>query len=182
MIRESCNDFVFDWNVKCLAITLMRFLITLVLLVEFVSGFDFSKLLNRIHQATIHFDEQSEEVANKEDNELRSIEAKEHEVDRQVEEISQKYHLPISDISSSSLLEKGKRMRFHRVTPRIDEFDTDAKILRQTELNREKAEKHFLDVEKEISELPEKLIKQQAKDRLQGPSDEDSTDDSTQDD
>jgi hypothetical protein len=68
------------------------------------------------------------------------------------------------------------------VTPRIDEFDTDAKILRQTELNREKAEKHFLDVEKEISELPEKLIKQQAKDRLQGPSDEDSTDDSTQDD
>ena len=160
----------------------MRFSITLILLVELVSGFDFSKLLNRIHQATIHFDQQSEEVANKEDNELRSIEAKEHEVDRQIDEIAQKYHFPTSDVSESSLLEKSKRMRFHRVTPRIDELDSDAKILRQTEFNREKAEKHFLEVEKEISELPEKLIKTQAKDRLQVSLDDNSTDESAQDD
>jgi len=145
-----------------------------IFLIDLAAGFDFSKLLNRIHQATIRFDQQSEAVTNKEENELRGIEAKEHEVDRSVEDIRRKYHLQ----DPFSLLEKVRRLRFHKVVPRTEEFDSDAKILRQTEVNREKAEKHFLDVEKEIAQLPEKLMKskERAKDQFEVPLDDDSDD------
>lgn len=138
-------------------------------LVDIGSAFDFSKLLNRIHQATIHFDQQSESVTNKEENELRSIEAKEKEVDRSVEEIRRKYHLKDDPYS---LLEEGRRLKFRKVAPRTEEFETDAKILRETEINREKAEKHFLDVEKEISELPQKLMHKEVMEAAENDSDD----------
>lgn len=120
------------------------------------ANYDFSGLMNRIQKSTFDFDRRIEDTKNSEDSTIRSIELQERNVDRQLDAIREKFHL--RPASSTSLLEK-KRLR--KNNHRRSEAD-DAEIIRDTELDREKAVEQLLRVEEDIGHMPERLFRKDA--------------------
>jgi hypothetical protein len=151
----------------------MRVLLALSL--GIASGdFEFTDLLGRIQQTTLKFDQQAEDVKNREINEIHNIEMRERDVDRELQADIEKYHW---NIPSASFLQK-RRVQKNRVKSKPVSINQDVIALEQTEKQRELAEKNFLKVEKEIAELPDKLMrtKERQQSRLEVPLDDDDDD------
>jgi hypothetical protein len=136
----------------------------------------FSDLLGRIQQTTLKFDQQAEDVKNREQEEIRNIEMRERDIDRAFNAEVEKFHwkLPLA----SSFLEK-RRPKKHSVKAKPIAVDENLRVLEETEKQRELAEKNFLAVEKDIASLPEKLLrtKERKKNKLSVPLDDDDSSD-----
>jgi hypothetical protein len=123
-----------------------------------VASYDFSGLLNKIQLSTLNFDKQVEDAKNSEDGTIHTIELQERNLDRQLDSIREKFHLRPA---ASSLLEKRRRKKpHHRHVERVAAVvtDNDEQLIQDAELKREKAAENVLAVEKEISELPQRLF------------------------
>lgn len=123
------------------------------------------------------FDQQAEDVKNREQDEIRNIEMRERDIDRAFAAEAEKFHWKLP---SSSFLETRRRNAKHRVKPKPVTVDDSVEVLQKTERERELAQKNFIAVEKQIAELPDKLLrtKERQKSKLSVPlDDEDSSDD-----
>lgn len=121
-----------------------------------VASYDFSGLLNKIQLSTLNFDKQVEDAKNSEDGTIHSIELQERNLDRQLDSIREKFHLRPA---ASSLLEKRRRKKPRHVEQvSAVVTDNDEQLIQDAELKREKAAENVLAVEKEISELPQRLF------------------------
>lgn len=124
--------------------------------------FDFHNLLGRIQQTTLKFDQQVEDIKNREQDEIRNIELRERALDRALETDMEKYHWKRPE-TSSFLESKLRRHKKHRkVEAHPITLENDVQALEETEEQRQVAEKEFLKVEKDIAELPEKLLHKSA--------------------
>jgi hypothetical protein len=145
-----------------LAIILMKsfFLLGLVTL---VNGFDFTGLLSKIRKATLNYDHEAAEKVNKEEDQLSKIELKETAIDRQLADVIQRYHLEKKP-RAFSLLEKRNRHRHSQTVtvPELQPLEEDVRIMEKTEINREKAQKEFLETEQKMVDLPETLTHRKA--------------------
>ena len=140
------------------------------------ANFDFSNLVGKIQQTTLNFDQQVEDIKNREQDEIRNIELRERDLDRTLEQNAEKFHWKLSP--SQSFLESKRRYKKHRVEVKPISTGADTHILEETEKQREIAEKNFLQVEKQIAELPEKLLHkaERQKAQLDVPLDDDGDD------
>lgn len=120
------------------------------------ANWDFSNLLGKIQQTTLNFDQQVEDIKNREQDEIRNIELRERDLDRSLEQNAEKFHWKLSP--SQSFLESKRRYKKRRVEVKPISAGTNTHILEETEKQREMAEKNFLQVEKQIAELPDKLL------------------------
>ena len=137
----------------------MRFLSAGVLLClgSSVAGWDFTNLLGRIRHTTLDYDHQAATLVNQEENDINSIQLRENKVDRELADIIEKFHLK-KDSGLFSLLQKRRHHKSHKIVPHGETpIEADMKILDKTEKNRERAEAEFLDTERKIADLPEKL-------------------------
>lgn len=137
----------------------MRFLSVgaLVCLASSVAGWDFTNLLGRIRHTTLDYDHQAATLVNQEENDINSIQLREDKVDRELADIIEKFDLK-KDSGPFSLLQKRRHHKSHKIVAHGETpIEADMKILDQTEKNRERAEAEFLDTERKIADLPEKL-------------------------
>ena len=117
--------------------------------------FNFNDLMGRVQQATLKFDRQAEDIKNREEDEIRNIEMREKDADRSLEANIEKFHW---QRSNPSFLERRSHHKKLHVKARPVTADVDMRILEETEKQRELAEKNFLKVEREIADLPDKLL------------------------
>ncbi len=162
---------MFFYNIIAQLLIIIMRLLWISLAVPSFGLFNFNDLLGRIHQATLKFEQQADDVKNREEDELRNIEMRERDVDRALAADAEKFHWKQDP---QSLLER-KRYKKLRVKPKPIAADEDIHILEETEKQRELAEKNFLEVEKEIAELPDNLLgtSERRKKNLDVPLDED---------
>ncbi len=145
------------------------FLRTVFVLPLVVMGnFDFSGLLNKIQKSTFDFDRRVEDAKNSEESSIRSIELQERNVDRELQGIREKLGLKASTGTNPSLsfLETRRRHKKHHSDAAATSGSlvaSDEDMIRESELNREKAVEEVVRVEDEIGQMPEQLFHTQEK-------------------
>lgn len=141
------------------------------------TAWDFSGLLGKIQSETLKFDRMADTYKNKEEAGIRSVQLHERDIDRSLEALKQRLHL-----DGTSFLERHRKHkhRSHKpVKANAVTFSSDEKELEDLEHKREAAERTFLETEKEIAGMPERIFhskEKQAKENFEVPLiDEDNT-------